>query len=263
VLTNVDLEHTALLGDNCEAIAREKLGILRPCRTLVTGISRHAPLAKVVSDVAKARGARVVHVEAAASESLHSTNVRIANAVLALLPCAPLGEQTIEDARLPGRQELVRLQRGTLDGPAIPVILDGAHVASSLSAVLRDCEMDRALRGPCTAVLGMGADKDMDGLLSALGHLRHQGVRVVATTSRQGGPTREAADIARAALRLGLPAVDFEDPVCALRHAIAGAAESQESGWILVTGSLYLVGAVRPHLFALCHRPPVAMPLAA
>ena len=37
VLTNIDLEHTELLGDTREAIAAEKLAVVRPGRSLIVG----------------------------------------------------------------------------------------------------------------------------------------------------------------------------------------------------------------------------------
>lgn len=263
VLTNVDLEHTALLGDSREAIAREKLGILRPGRTLITGVSRDTPLGRLVGDVARSQGVRVVHSETKHRASLLSKNIRIADDVLALLQAPRLNAAAIEDARLPGRQEtfFVPRQPQGASGSEVPVVLDGAHVAASLSAVLCDLRRDPRIQGPCTVVMGLGADKDMDRMLAALLSLKDRGVLVITTASRQGPPVRSPAELAREARRQGLPAFDIEDPHKALRQAIGGAYRGSTAGWVLVTGSLHVIGAVRPHLRELCHRP-CAMPVA-
>lgn len=255
VLTNVDLEHTSLLGSTCEAIAKEKLGILSPGKPLVTGVSRYVPLGSFVSDVARSRGGHVVYVETLVGEPLQSQNARLADAVLALLHLPPLDKWTIDSASLPGRQEVFYVPSQASDSATIPVVLDGAHVPSSLSALLYDLDRSPRLRGPCAAVIGLGADKDMQGMVRAL---MNRVVTVLATASQHGAPARDPLDLACAARRCGLQAVDIHDPQQAVFQAINEVRTREGDGWVLVTGSLHLIGVVRPYLRELCRSPATA-----
>jgi hypothetical protein len=64
VLTNVGLEHTRFLGPTVQAIAEQKLAVVRPGGTLVVGPGLHPDAAKVAAEVAERRGARLVHAPA-------------------------------------------------------------------------------------------------------------------------------------------------------------------------------------------------------
>lgn len=252
VLTNVDLEHTALLGETREAIAREKLGILRVGRPLVTGLSVDSDLGRCVAEVAGTYRSKVVFASAAPHESLRAGNIRVANAVLDLLGERRIDGLLADSVRLPGRLEVVTVtalnaeERKTM----IPVVLDGAHVASSLRAVLRDLSGDDRLRGPCAVVIGLARDKDAGSMLQALLSLTDRGVSIFTTASRRGAPSHEPADLARSARALGFSARAVQQPSDALQEALRQVERFAPDGWILVTGSLHLVGAVRPNLSA-------------
>lgn len=58
VITSVSLDHTAQLGRTVTAIAREKAGIVKPGRPVVSGV-RTAAAARVVAAAAEAAGARL------------------------------------------------------------------------------------------------------------------------------------------------------------------------------------------------------------
>ena len=62
VITNVELEHTEVLGKTREAIAREKAGILKPGATVVTTLEADDEAGRVVRAIAEERGCRVVRV---------------------------------------------------------------------------------------------------------------------------------------------------------------------------------------------------------
>lgn len=63
VLTPVDLDHQAFLGNTVEEIAADKLGILVEGGTLVVGKQEHAAVTRVVEKFGKKMGANVVFVE--------------------------------------------------------------------------------------------------------------------------------------------------------------------------------------------------------
>ena len=239
-ITNIYLEHTAILGDTREAIAAEKAGIVKPGSTVVAGALRAGdPAARVIERVARERGARFVRFDVDEAESLEGRNRRLAARVLLELervapdlgPLPPIGEHDAFPWRLPGRAE----RRWT--GP-VRVVLDGAHVPESVALLLRDLARDPELARAPTVVIGMGLEKNARGMLKAL----QARVDRVLCTSAGAGPYRSADELAALARELGLVAQAVPDPAAALDLAVRGIGTG---GWVLVTGSLHLVGAVR------------------
>lgn len=247
VLTNVDLEHTALLGTTRAAIAREKAGIVTAGARVVTSLAPGDEAGDALAAAAAEAGATVRVVAWPPEASLAERNRALARAALEELeaasvlpdPRAPLAggwsealdAATAARARLPGRAE--RRQAG-----GVPVVLDGAHVASGLERVLADLEADPALAGRPSAVFGTGLEKDSRALLKAL----LPRVDSLVCTSVGDGPYRPAEELAALARELGGGAQARPDPHRALDEALRLAAPG---GWVLVTGSLHLVGAVR------------------
>ena len=98
-------------------------------------------------------------------------------------------------------------------------------------------------------MIGLGADKDMQGMVRAL---MNRVVTVLATANQHGAPAHDPLDLACAARRCGLQAVEIHDPLNAVREAISEVQTREGDGWVLVTGSLHLIGVVRPYLRELC-----------
>lgn len=79
-------------------------------------------------------------------------------------------------------------------------------------------------------------------------------MRLFATTVPGSGIHHSAAAVAQAAAELGLECEDFDTPAEALRAALGWSGEPESGGAreerpaLMVTGSLYLVGALRPVL---------------
>ncbi|NOT30472.1 MAG: hypothetical protein HOP15_08500, partial [Planctomycetes bacterium] len=187
-------------------------------------------------------GARCVRVEHAPEDPIELRNSRFARVMLAeLARAAPelaarpggfrLAREAGSRAALPGRGE-----RRAVGGTR--VVLDGAHVPESLELVLRDLASDPELAAPPVVVLGMGLEKNAEGLLKALVGCADR----VLCSSVGTGPYRDAAELAAMARELGLDARAVPDPAAALDEAVRVAGTS---GWVLVTGSLHLVGALR------------------
>jgi dihydrofolate synthase/folylpolyglutamate synthase len=253
VVTNVDLEHTAVLGSTRTAIAREKGGILKRGATLVTGVLPDASLgtddpAPVLDAIARdlrcpvIRPAtlaptmlgRDVDLAALALDELGARGVKDADGWT--VGRSLLDETTIAATRLPGRLEKHRVGR-------IPLVIDGAHVASSVRMVLDELARDPELRGSPVVVLALGRDKNAREILKVLAARTD---RVLCTTV-SSGPLLAAHTLAAEANLAGLGAETAADP----RDACARALESAADGrWVLVLGSFYLAGAVRALLRA-------------
>jgi dihydrofolate synthase / folylpolyglutamate synthase len=250
VITNIELEHTEVLGGTRAAIAREKGGILKPGATLVTSLGLNDDAGRVVRAIAAERGCEVVWVEVDGHETIELENVALAGAALDALGglgvrgalgeivSAPLLDAgTRATARLVGRMERIDIPVGDA---IVPAVLDGAHVPFNIAHVLRDLSQAPDLAGPAVAVVALAADKDAAGFVRELGTGASTLVFTGLPSSTRG---RSPEDMAAIAASLGLNAEVEPDPVRALWRGLALA--SERGAWLLVTGSLYLVGALR------------------
>ena len=209
VLTNVALEHTDVLGDTREAIAAEKLAVVKPGAIVVLGEAEWEPL---VSD-------REVIVTARSNLALA---IAAAEAFLGRL----VDPHAVEAVALPGRLEHRTEQ---------PLeIWDGAHNLAGIGYLLPRLP-DREF----VVVASILRDKRPALMLEALSVL---GDTFVATESSNGRslPASELAELARPFFRN----VEIEpDPRAARRLALGAAA----GGAVLVTGSLYLLSELHGH----------------
>ncbi|GLR60500.1 bifunctional folylpolyglutamate synthase/dihydrofolate synthase [Rhizobium indigoferae] len=255
VITNIDLEHTEILGKTRAAIAFEKAGIIKRGATVVTLLPEADEAGAVVSARAAELGCAVRRPTVPADATIEQRNVAVAGVVLDVLGkmgvmtkgasamSEPLGEQlldpsTIESARLPGRLEKIAVITSHGDNAKVNVVLDGAHVPFNLAAVLSDLSQEEKYRAPCIAVMSIADDKDAAGLLSTM--TRHD-ISIIFTTV--GARSRSPEQLKTIADTLGLLSIVMIDPLEAYQEALAGATES--GAWVLVTGSLYLVGIIR------------------
>jgi len=255
VVTNVELEHTEVLGPTREAIAYEKVGILKEGALLITTLMPDDPAGGVVHEVARELGAKVVRSDLPSNARIEDINTALASLVLEHIGsleanCAsanrgkvPVGawlldERTRASARLPGRMERFDvLVRRT--SRSVPIILDGAHVPFNLDLVLRDLRSQAELRGKCIAVVALGADKDASGFLSVLS--QDAALAILTTIDQSRGYS--LAGLQGLATSLGIANQVEPDPSRALGEALRQAADV--GGWVLITGSLHLVGALR------------------
>jgi dihydrofolate synthase/folylpolyglutamate synthase len=260
VITNVTLDHRQHLGDTIAEIAAEKAGIIKPGSVVVTGAEGEA-LGVVERAAARACAAalwrlgREVRLEVRGSgwegseidlegPGFSYRGLRIEmlgafqapNAALAVAAAHALGDATpeavgrgLEAARWPGRLEL--------SGPGERVLLDGAHNQDGLRKL---GESLRPLLGdaPLVVVFGAMADKDVGIMLS---ELRPMKPRAVVFTAASSAGSR-AAEPAQLAAGWGAGSEVRVDAHEALERAteLAG-----PDGWVVVCGSIYLVGELR------------------
>lgn len=272
VITSIGRDHLAILGPTLVDVAANKAGIIKPGRPAVarcadpdalTVIVREAerlgsPLLIVGRDVTWAGrpaddqlgtlGGQTVAVSGSdwRIDGLYvplagphqQENAASAVAALKLLESqgAPLSDAAIAHGiaatSWPGRLEL--LARRPL------VVIDGAHnpeAASALAAAVAPVKRRRTL-----LVLGLLADKELDDVLARLLPLADE---VYVTTPKSVRAAAPDAVAARAAA-LGASHVRVvADAHAAVRAALA---EAGADDLVLVTGSLYLIGDVRPEL---------------
>jgi dihydrofolate synthase/folylpolyglutamate synthase len=228
VLTNVGLEHTRWLGPTVRDIAGEKLAVVKPGATLVTG-----DMQPDVQELARGTGAAIVAPEpleaAQALPGYQATNFAVAAAAAR----AYLGElDPVRVAEVAGRIKVPGRVQVVAEDPL--TIYDGAHNPSgveALAAALPALAADRRL----VAVVSILDDKDAAGMLRAL--LGKTAAAVF--TSSRNPRALPPATLASLAEQLGGPPSEIvRDP----RAAVARAQElAGPDGAVIATGSIYLV----------------------
>jgi dihydrofolate synthase/folylpolyglutamate synthase len=251
VVTNIALEHTEILGNTRAAIAREKVGILKPGAVLVTTLGADDEAGRVLQTRADELGSRVKRTRLDAVAPIEQINFALAAAVLGELRrkgvsgrsgepvgAALLDADTRLAARLPGRMERFDVEIGP---GRLPVVMDGAHVPFNIRAVLRDLALRPELSGACVAIVALAADKDAQGFVA---ELRGRASAIVFTDVPGSSRGRSPVELKALAESLGLVSEVEADAKRALKRGLELA--RQANAWLLVTGSLYLIGALRP-----------------
>lgn len=270
VITNIGQDHTDGRGDWRAAIAREKVGIVKPPAPghdgsfLVLG-EADAELRPLFEEAAGGRlwvrgeefaaevnatavGGRVVDVRTPggrldqlfvpAHGEHQGENAALAVAAVEAFFARPLDRDVAQaglwKVRLPGRFEVV--DRSPL------VIVDGAHNPDGAVTVAETLGEDFDVRGKVVYVVGMLAGRDPAQMLDAMGARAADLVVACAPDSPRALPPGELAGAARA---LGVPAEVVPDVGEALERARA---VTTGDDVIVVSGSLYVAGAARDHL---------------
>lgn len=260
ILTNVTLDHVSFLGSTVEAIAAEKVGVARPGRVLVTAVEDGLYLRVVGPALAKLgatslRADRDFHSRrrpdgrldfAQESRQLDGIVLGLAGAFqcenAALAVAAALA---LSDTGLAVADEAIRAGLGATVWPGRMqtlrerprVLLDGCHNPGAALRLAQTLLADPPAR-PLVMVYGSRPDKDARSVLGLLAPL----CDAIITTRIPGlaDPT-EAATMSREIVGDGR----FVEVRKDLHEAIATAlALAGAEGTVLVTGSLYLVGAV-------------------
>ena len=260
IVTNIELEHTEILGSTREAIAYEKIGILKPGAVLATTLAAADAAGRVLQERADHLGCPVLRTNFFADATIEERNVQLVGLALDDLGgkgvsthSGPMAEASVgawlldgvtrARARLPGRLE--RREIHDFDDPSrgsrvTPVVFDGAHIPFNLAAVIRDLNRQPDLSGPCVAIVALACDKDAVGFLS---ELARRATVAVFTELPGAGRGRPATDLAELAKSLGIASDVEPNSRRAFERGVQLA--SSAGAWVLVTGSLYLVGELR------------------
>lgn len=265
VVTNVGLDHVEFLGPTRAHVAAEKAGVVKPGSVLVLGetdpdltpiFEAEFPASLWLSGREwacygnqLAVGGRSLDIRTPAAEyegvwlDLHGAH-QGANFAAALAGAeaffgAPLDDKLVREAAAtvssPGRLEIV--------GHDPLLVLDGAKnlegATAASAAVLEEFGADRSV----VLVVGMLQGKSPVDMLRALGATR---ARMVVACPAPSPRTQLPEDVAAAARKLGVPAVTTAATVSDALSAATGAAGADDL--VLVTGSLYVVGAARAAL---------------
>ncbi len=264
VLTNVDLDHTAVLGTTISAIASDKVGIFRQ-----DGISIVATTNAVVVDIATkkanelgstlwtlesdfslerndlALGGRAITLRTPYEHyeeilvSLHGIHQGV-NAATAIIATEAflgraLGEEVVRETlrivRMPGRMELISRK------PMI--VVDGAHNPAGVRALVSTLDGAFHVEGTRRCIIGMLTGREIDDMVTPLVDLGFTEFHCCAPHSPRAV---SAHDVAQAVRNAGGVAIEHPSVAAALAYARE---HSTDEDLIVVAGSLYLVAEVR------------------
>jgi len=271
VIGEVDLDHSVLGGTPAE-VAGEKVGIIKPGARVVSA-AQTPEVAAIVARAAEEAGAPLTLVgrelvmlgrEPVAGGQRVSVDIRGRRIEDLLLPLrgehqarnlllalgavesllgpsfATLSDEALQagvaGARAPGRLEVVR------EEPT--VVVDAAHnphAAAALAAGLRESFRFRDV----ILVVACLDDKDIDGILVALGDVASHVIVTVPPSERAAGLDRMRSAAERVFSPRGVHVETADDVAHAvdLAMSITGPADA-----VLVTGSITTVGAAREYL---------------
>ena len=258
-IAQLGIDHESFLGTSLVGIAREKAGIARPLRPLVT-MEYAADVREAVATVAGQVDATLMRagrewnwiirddqlkvivgdreVEArppALPGDFQYGNAALALAMLMAQNIVPVSKAALELApqRATWPARLQSIATGPLTAPLgdRQVTLDGAHNLDAAQAIARFIgKGERQI-----AIMGMLANKDARGWVDTLApHLSG-----AITLPIEGHQHHSPSMLARLFEARGVPAATAPD----LPHAIAQAAETGNAP-VLIAGSLYLAGEV-------------------
>ncbi len=263
VITGVALDHTEVLGDTLSKIAAEKAGIMRPGTLTITGAMDEA--LDVLRETARKLNAPLwvlgkeirltatdlgwSGAECTVESPLGTVQVttpllglhQARNVALAVAAAQRLGvsvgaiQAGVSQTRWAGRLEGLPYGDRTF-------LLDGAHnpqAAAALAAALKPLGA-----APVTLIFGAATDKDLTGLVKALAPATSQVIVTRAVLSPRAARPETLAELWAP---YALPVYTAETPKGAVEQALE---HTPSDAVIVVAGSLYLVGEVRPLLLA-------------
>lgn len=273
VLTNVDLDHTAVLGTTIRQIATDKVGIFR-----TSGVAVVSTTNAVVVEIAQSKaselgsalwllddsfvlernelavGGRLITVRTPYETyedilvSLHgihqgmnaATAIVAAEAFLERALGVEVVSNTLASARMPGRMELIARR------PMI--VVDGAHNPAGVRALCATLDGAFHVEGERRCVLGMLSGRNVDDMVVPLVSLGFTEFHCCAPHSPRA---MAASDVAAAVRRAGGVAIEHSSGTSALAHARE---HSSDDDLIVVAGSLYLVAEVRGEIIHVASR---------
>lgn len=256
IITSIDLDHEAFLGDTRELIALEKLGIARPnslliCadvnppQSLLDGVAKlNCPVAWAGEDFywQQNEGVTAFVFGDELNFSAPTPQLPLPSVAAALLACLRLGQlpplpslvETVSQLRLAGRWHRFNCQ-------GVDVVLDVAHNPASTQALGTYLQgMSRAF----VLLMGMMADKNITGSLAPLtaaGHLFAIALPLPRAATAQA--------LAAQAQALGFLSSAWSDAQSAIAAALARCKDTGEM--LVICGSFYTLAQAYPVLRAL------------
>ena len=270
VITNIDLDHTEILGDSIEKIARDKSGIIKKGVDVVS--AAHQPsVISIIRDVSKRQNAHFMHIERKFITIHQTTKIgtffdlytpfhhyrnlqlsligkhQVENAACAIATvelCGRYGltvhkkdiENALSTASFPGRMEAIQ------ENPTI--ILDGAHNPAKMNALVSTIK--ELYNQKIVSLIAFKQKKDVETMVKILAPITQAFVITQFTMTTDVGKNLACpvSIIEHAVKKItpSTPVSTYISPQEALAYIMN---KTHRTDIICVTGSLYLVGEIR------------------
>jgi dihydrofolate synthase/folylpolyglutamate synthase len=252
VITSISMDHADFLGNDLLAVAREKLGIVKPGVPLVMAEPRSTDVAEAAREVCFAQRASLEFVPENCAEQVSDAEpgtrfvyrgkrydlplqgrYQTQNAICALRACQYAGitdsdalSLGLASTYIPARFQVVELRGKT-------IVFDVAHNPGAAEALARTLGQRFERKRMCV-VVGIMSDKDVRGILGYLGAVAAEFVFTEPDTPR----ACKAADLPGFLADTNrVPYRVLADVGEAVEQSLAGGAEL-----VCITGSFYTVG---------------------
>jgi dihydrofolate synthase/folylpolyglutamate synthase len=243
IITNIAFDHQQWLGDTLEKIAAEKAGIIKPGIPVVTATDVPVALA-VIEKIAREKNAPLILAAANDDKSRLAATLDPSlpgehqkdNAALALATVEalqqkiPVTEEKIRaglaNVNWPGRLQLIQNPAGQ------KILLDGAHNVAG-AETLRDTLGTNFSAARPVFIFGALADKNWPDICRLLAPMAAKIFTVPVASERTAKPDDLAACFRRAN-----PALE----IMALENLATALIACKDEPFVVITGSLYLVG---------------------
>ena len=273
IITNISLEHTAILGDSVAEIAREKAGIIKENTPVITSVRKSEALREIKKKVKyydnkwiqldqkynyeiidETLTGQYFQVSGADLELKLKIKLlgqhQIRNAVLALTVVEELQEQfsvTVNDIKTglvetdwPGRLEIVR--------KTPTVLLDGAHNEAGFLELITFLKKQVDLSQTIYFILSILKDKNIKSMINLL-KFRDDNLEIIITQNK----TKRAASpdtIKNIVNQKKLVNKSYDSIFTAITEVLN---QAQTQDVIVITGSLYTVGEARQYFAKIKH----------
>jgi len=272
VLTSIGMDHMDYLGNSLKDIARVKSGIIKRGVPVVTSVAKAEAL-REIEQAAKDKGCSLVKIgqdvlwekDGLKENAFHYRGLnrsydslelallgehQYVNASCALAVCELLAENQMisltESAVREGLRSVRWPARLELLGGKPKILLDGAHNVDGMLALakaLRDYQGGPLRRNKLILCMGMLQDKEIDQAVSIIAPLADRLIVTKPDSPRAGDwsyPARSAEKyLSKAQI------ITIEDPFLAVE---TGLKEASDDDLFCITGSLYLIAAIRKYL---------------
>ncbi|MBQ8057762.1 MAG: bifunctional folylpolyglutamate synthase/dihydrofolate synthase [Ruminococcus sp.] len=262
VLTKIDLDHIAILGDTIELITEQKCGIIKENSITVSAIQNEIS-SEIIEDTAKSKNNKLylasdidftdISMSIDGSEFTYGgTRLslpligehQLSNAKTAIATLNALKENGVidynDDNLSNGLKNVTNPARFEILSKSPVIVLDGAHNVNGMTAFKNATQ--RFTQDKRALLIGMLEDKDVESSLSLL-----KGMFDVAVVTDVPNPRNmdcyKLADICK---KYFDKVVVCSTPSLAFDTAYTLCTDNDYS--LLICGSLYLAGELRPHI---------------
>lgn len=259
IITSISLDHTAILGDTVEEIAKEKAGIIKK-GVPVVALDEENGAFPVILREAEEKGSRIYKVRSKDITILKKyknkidfsiksryykdnplticsfADYQIYNAALAFIAVhvllSQINEETVRRGLLHMRWE------GRMEELLPGVYLDGAHNPGAIAQI---CACIGQSEETWSLLFAVCSDKDYSAMIHMLAELPWKKIYIARVDEARGASVEE---VRRQFITCcDTPVIGFDDAISAMERALSDRRENKER--LLCLGSLYLVGELK------------------